>query len=114
MTSYASRYPYETWVVPRRHAGDFRDCTTEEIEDLAVMFRKVLAALESVLGSFPFNLMLRSSPIGGEFSGRPGFHWRFEILPRAVAPSGLELGWDVFVVSTSPEEAAERLRAAVR
>ena len=112
VTSYAARYAYETWIVPRAHNHDFRLCDPGQMRSLAGILRQTLRALESVVGSFPFNLVLQTVPVDQSLAAAEGFHWRLEILPRPTVPSGLELGCNVFIVSVSPEEAACRLRSA--
>ena len=113
VTSFTPRFPYETWVVPISHAHDFRECDTDQIRSLAAMLKRVMAALEATLGTFPFNLVLHTAPIGDSRATRLAFHWRLEILPRLTIPSGFELGHGVFIVSVPPEDAADRLRSSV-
>jgi UDPglucose--hexose-1-phosphate uridylyltransferase len=42
------------------------------------------------------------------------FHWRLEIVPRLTTASGFELGSGVYIVAVAPEDAARRLRAALK
>ena len=114
VTSWAARYPYESWIVPSTHHHDFRECDPRAIRGLAEILSEVLQTLESVVGEFPYNLILQTAPVDDQGPRPQGFHWRLEILPRSSVPSGLELGCDVFIVSVSPEDAAARLRAAVK
>jgi UDPglucose--hexose-1-phosphate uridylyltransferase len=111
LTSFAPRFPYETWIVPNTHAHDYRDITGRHLRSLASILRHVLAALRSALDRFPYNLILITAPaVEGPIDR--AFHWRLEILPRLTVPSGFEMGSDVFIVEVAPEEAAEKLRAA--
>jgi UDPglucose--hexose-1-phosphate uridylyltransferase len=110
ITSYAPRFPCETWILPKRHTHDFSSLEARQIRNLARILKQVFGGLESILGPFPFNLVLQSAPVGADHGVARAFHWRFEILPRLSAASGFELGSDVFIVSTSPEAAAAKLR----
>jgi UDPglucose--hexose-1-phosphate uridylyltransferase len=110
ITSYAPRFPCETWILPKRHASDFGALEAPQLRNLARILKQVFGGLESILGSFPFNLVLQSAPVGADHGVARSFHWRFEVLPRLSAASGFELGSDVFIVSTSPEAAAAKLR----
>jgi UDPglucose--hexose-1-phosphate uridylyltransferase len=110
-TAFAARYAYETWIVPRDHGHDFRDC--EDLVGLAGILQQVLHGLESVLGRFPFNLVLQTAPIEKQHGLEEAFHWRLEVVPRMTVPSGLELGCGVFIVAVPPEQAAARLRDAI-
>jgi UDPglucose--hexose-1-phosphate uridylyltransferase len=110
LTSFAPRFPYETWILPRHHSHDFRESSERQIARCAERIRALLVAMESRLGAFPYNLVLLTCPMQTAHDDRQSFHWRFELLPRTTIPSGLELGCDVFIVSVSPEEAADALR----
>ncbi len=112
VASFAPRYPYEVWVLPRYHFHDFARVADGELVELASLLRRTLIGLESVLGSFPYNLILQTAPtVGG--SHEQSFHWRFEIVPRTTIVSGFELGTDIHIVAQSPERAALRLRQAM-
>jgi UDPglucose--hexose-1-phosphate uridylyltransferase len=111
MTSFACRFPYETWILPRIHAHSFARASAGAIGNLAIILKQVLGAMESALGVFPFNLILQTAPVRQDVSTADAFHWRLEIVPRLTIPSGLELGSDMFIVSLSPEDAAAKLRS---
>jgi UDPglucose--hexose-1-phosphate uridylyltransferase len=113
VASGAARFPYETWIVPKLHSHDFRECRRDHLRSLAEMLGRVLGALESTVGSFPFNLVLHTAPMCVSRPIPEAVHWRLEILPRLTTPSGLELGFGVYIVSVPPEEAARRLRLAL-
>ena len=114
LASLTARFPYETWIVPNAHAHDFRDCSDVQIRNLSKMLLRVLAALEATVGPYPFNLALQMAPIRASDLVSDAIHWRLELLPRLTIPSGLELGFGVFIVSVRPEDAARQLRAALR
>jgi UDPglucose--hexose-1-phosphate uridylyltransferase len=102
---FASRLPYETWIVPRRHQVRFEDCA--ELESFAGIIVKVMGNFEARIGNPPFNYWIHTYPLHGET--RP-YHWHLEILPRLTVPGGLELGADVWVNVVTPEDAAASLR----
>ncbi len=104
---YASRVPFETWLVPRAHQPRFED--NESLEEAAELLADVLMRLRNELGDPPFNYWLHTYPLRGEF--RP-YHWQLEIRPRITVPGGLELGAGVAVNTVPPEEAAAALRGA--
>jgi UDPglucose--hexose-1-phosphate uridylyltransferase len=112
ITSFAARFPYESWIVPRAHRHDFGTAADDDIPSLAHILKEVLCALETIIGRFAFNLVLQTAPVDQE-SSAAAFHWRLEILPRISVPSGLELGSDVCIVSVAPEDAARDMRGAI-
>jgi UDPglucose--hexose-1-phosphate uridylyltransferase len=111
IASFASRFPYETWILPKAHAHGFGEASIATIHTLAIILKRILIAMESALGVFPFNLVLQTSPARLDALTARAFHWRLEIIPRLTIPSGFELGSDMFIVSVSPEDAAVKLRS---
>ncbi len=102
---FASRLPFETWIVPRSHAVRFEKC--EELPELAELMTALLGRYRENLGDPPFNYWVHTYPLHGE--SRP-YHWHIEILPRMTLAGGLELGAGVWVNTVAPEEAAATLR----
>ncbi len=108
---YASRSPFELWVVPRHHDADFGRATDEQVTGAAATLRKVLRLL-SVLDWPPYNLVLHTAPLHERVDET--YHWHWEIHPRLREIAGLELGTGLPVNPVSPEEAVDELLAAAR
>jgi UDPglucose--hexose-1-phosphate uridylyltransferase len=113
LASFAPRFPYETWLLPRSHQHDFRNVAGVELRELAAMLKQILAALEAVAGECSYNLVLQTAPVIDVPLAAKSFHWRLEIIPRLTTPSGFELGCDMFIVALAPEQAAVTLRRAL-
>jgi len=108
ITPFASIFPYECWIVPKRHTGSFLDSRLEEISDLALIFKELFSAYKIVLGNFSFNIVFHSRPVGYR-----DFHWHIEVYPRVAVHAGFELGSGAFINIVAPEEAAFQLRQAL-
>jgi UDPglucose--hexose-1-phosphate uridylyltransferase len=107
---YASRSPFEIWVVPRLHAADFGSASNDDLTSCAEMLRKALRLL-GLLDAPPYNLVLHSAPLRERVEGT--YHWHWEIHPRLREIAGLELGTGLPVNPIAPEAAvAELLEAA--
>lgn len=106
---YASRSPFEVWVVPRRHDADFARASDADIAGAAEALRQVLGRLASSLDGPPYNLVLHSAPLQEQVDAT--YHWHWEIHPRLREIAGLELGTGLPVNPVSPEDAVEELRA---
>jgi UDPglucose--hexose-1-phosphate uridylyltransferase len=107
---YAPRFPFETWIMPRRHAAAFEQATDAELVALATLLRDVLGRLDRVVGDPPFNMILHTAPFGGEVS--PSYHWHVEIVPTLTTAAGFEVGTGFHINPMPPEEAARLLRDA--
>ena len=104
---YASRSPFEVWIVPRRHEADFGRTATPDIAATAEALRQVLARLATSLDGPPYNLVLHTAPLREQVDAT--YHWHWEIHPRLREIAGLELGTGLPVNPVSPEDAVEEL-----
>jgi UDPglucose--hexose-1-phosphate uridylyltransferase len=104
---YASRSPFEVWIVPRRHDADFARATTADIASTSEALRQVLGRLAASLDGPPYNLVLHTAPLREQVDGT--YHWHWEIHPRLREIAGLELGTGLPVNPVSPEDAVEEL-----
>ncbi|MEX1047267.1 MAG: galactose-1-phosphate uridylyltransferase [Actinomycetota bacterium] len=109
---FASGSPFETWILPSEHQGSFSELRDEDIQELAILLKRTLAAVREVCGDPDYNLVLSSAPSDGQSSRV--FIWHFTLLPRLSAAAGFELGSGISVNTVPPEEAAEKLMATMR
>jgi len=108
---YASRSPFELWVVPRHHAADFGTATDAQLVSAAETLQSVLRLL-GTLGGPAYNLILHTAPLRERVDET--YHWHWEIHPRLREIAGLELGTGLPVNPVSPEEAAAELLDTAR
>lgn len=106
---FASRYPFETWIVPKRHRCDFHRLQAEEAEDLALAMQSLFLRFYRLLADPPYSLTFHTSPVQEPFH-RSEFHWHIEIRLRIGLREGFEWGTGFFVNQTPPEDAAAFLR----
>ena len=104
---YASRSPFEVWIVPRRHEADFSRIGGTDIAATAEALRQVLSRLATSLDGPPYNLVLHTAPLREQVDAT--YHWHWEIHPRLREIAGLELGTGLPVNPVSPEDAVEEL-----
>ncbi len=106
---FASRVPFETWLLPRDHAPRFEEASDATLEAIAVVVKDVMARVDWALEQPAYNLVLHTAPFSGDADA--GFHWHLEIIPRVTRSSGLEWGSGIPRNPVSPEEAARVLRS---
>jgi UDPglucose--hexose-1-phosphate uridylyltransferase len=116
---YASRFPFELAVFPRRHQPDFTACSPNELHDLAEVVRFALQRLNSVLEKPGYNLLLHTAPlkrtVNERFaSAKHDYCWHVEIVPRFQSFAGFEIGLGAYINTVYPEDAARFLRGEVR
>ncbi|MFQ5645651.1 MAG: galactose-1-phosphate uridylyltransferase [bacterium] len=108
LAPYASRFPFEVWVLPEAHQSHFEEIG--DTENLALTLKTVFQKLTRALGSFPYNLMVHTAPL--KIKGVDSYHWHIEIIPRLTQAAGFEWGTGFHINPTPPEDAAAFLREA--
>jgi UDPglucose--hexose-1-phosphate uridylyltransferase len=111
ISPYAPRFPFETWLLPKRHVAAYEDAARHEYESLARMLKETMQRMNRTLLSPPFNMIVHSAPFGHDDLG-PVYHWHVEIIPKLTKVAGFEWGSGFYMNPTAPEEAAQVLRDA--
>ncbi len=117
-TPYASRFPGEVLIIPKRHSFSFKFIDSAELSDLAYVLKKVFSAIRAGFNDPPYNLVLTDSP---NLLPRPDYwktieldyHWHIEIIPRIFRTTGFELGTGFYINRFSPEKSAKVIRANI-
>lgn len=105
---FASRRPFETWIMPRLHQNNFGQASEEDLQNLARVLRTTVLKLYKGLDNPDFNLVIDSAPLGEE---RTDFYqWHLRIIPRIVQPAGFEIGSGIYINPALPEETAKFMR----
>ena len=106
---FASRYPFETWIIPKGHSSDFHHINKEEMEDLSSVIQSLFLRFHKLLSDPPYSLIFHTSPVQNHFH-RSEYHWHIETRLRIGLREGFEWGTGFFVNPTPPENAAAYLR----
>jgi UDPglucose--hexose-1-phosphate uridylyltransferase len=107
---YAARFPFETWILPKKHESHFEDTDPQSIGSLASVLRATLRKIEKVLEWPPYNFLVHTAPL--QEAANPWFHWHIEIIPKLTRVAGFEWGSGFYINPTPPEESAKFLRDA--
>lgn len=103
---YASQYPYETWILPKKHQRNFVDMDTEEVKNLSILLKQLIRKYEIEFDYPSYNIVIHTLPINKS----EDFHWHMEILPRLVTGGGFELATGAYINPTPPEQATSILK----
>ncbi len=106
---FAPRFPFETWILPRRHDSSFQVVADdEEFLDLAAILKDTFQRLNRALDKPPFNFVIHTAPVAeGDLEY---YHWHLEIMPKLTRVAGFEIGSGFYINPTPPEDAAQYLR----
>jgi UDPglucose--hexose-1-phosphate uridylyltransferase len=119
---YATRVPYETWILPRTHDAAFERFALSRpasMRELGGLIKRTLRRIRTITESF--HLVLHTAPNRFQVSSSLGYwktldddyHWHIEILPILAAKAKSYTFKEVYYSPVSPETAAKRLREAV-
>lgn len=114
---FAPRTPFEYWILPKRHNCAFQDISGEEIDDMSLILMTTIKKMRGVLKEPSYSYVLHTAPnrmprknhwhtLGDDF------HWHIEVMPQIITKSAFEWSSEFYILTTSPEDAAQYLRGA--
>lgn len=101
-TPYASRFPMEALILPKKRAHNLNDFSDEQLYALADQLKFILRKLQTI--NAPYNLLFYYAP-------NNEFRFHIEICPRLTTWAGFELATETIINPISPEEAAKFYRS---
>ena len=110
LSPYAPRFPFETWILPKRHESHFEDAEGSTLENLAWILRTTIRKIDKVLERPAYNYVIHSAPC--QDGPLPHYHWHVEIIPKLTKVAGFEWATGFYINPTPPEESAKFLREA--
>lgn len=119
ISPFASRFPFETWIIPKAHSCDFYKMDRRVVPDFVDMTKLVFEKTKKVIGDFPYNFVLHTAPFRRDLDKKRywetiehDYHWHFEILPILTRVAGFEWGSGFYINPLPPEEACRSVRGA--
>ena len=107
---YASRFSFETWILPKKHQSHFENMPASQVRDLALAVKDVLGKLQASLLGLSYNLIIHTMPVRKPEAAH--YHWHIEIMPKLSLVAGFEWGTGFYINTVSPEHAARVLNGA--
>lgn len=105
---FASRFPFETWIIPKKHFSHFEETPDDLFFNLASVMKDVLSRINQAVNHPPYNFLVHSTPL--HLGKLDHYHWHIEIIPKLTHVAGFEWGTGFYINPTAPEEAASYLR----
>ena len=115
ISPFAARFPFETWIMPKKHCCDFTCQDGESLKNLGKVMKAVLSKLKKGLNDPPYNYVIHTAPFRRRKSGYwktidQDYHWHIEIMPRLTRVAGFEWGTGFYICPITPEDCAKFLR----
>lgn len=108
ITPFAPRFPFEMWILPKRHEAHFEESQRTQFELLARILSESLRRMDRALAHPAYNFMLHTSPLRERTADL--YHWHIEIIPKLTQVAGFEWGTGFYINPVMPEESANFLR----
>lgn len=105
---FTSRFPFEIWILPKRHNSYFCHMPKDEIPSLAWILKETIKKFKGLFENPAYNFIVHTAPLDG--SEQDSYHWHIEFMPKLTRVAGFEWGTGFYIVSTPPELAAKLLR----
>jgi len=105
---FASRFPFETWILPKVHSSHYENIQKNGIDELSGVLKQTIAKIEAALDQPAYNYIIHTAPFDTQELAH--YHWHIEIMPSITRPAGFEWGTGFYINPVPPEEAAAFLR----
>ena len=101
---YASEFPFEVLIMPKRHITRLEKFSKDELLSLCTALKKILLRMRKMLDVPAYNFYLHISP------KKENLHLHLVLFPRLTKFAGFEFGSGVIINIVSPESATENYR----
>lgn len=113
---FASRFPFEITIIPKKHDCNFFTGIRQKEAALARILKDILSRFKYGLEDPAYTMTVHSAPFRRDWSRLPNwqtieddFRWHIEIVPRLTRPAGFEKGSGFYICPIPPEYTAEFL-----
>lgn len=115
ISPFAARFPFEVWIIPKKHSCDFVNLEPDSRKYFAQMLKAVLSKIKKGLNDPAYNYVLHTAPFRRKKMGYwksidYDYHWHMEIIPRLTRVAGFEWGTGFYICPVPPEDCARFLR----
>jgi UDPglucose--hexose-1-phosphate uridylyltransferase len=115
---FASRAPFEAWILPRSHEDRFEALSDDNmLYNLALILLDLIRRIEKVAPAE--TLIIHTAPNVSQWGAgdknppvREFFHWHIEVFPKDLRSVKYKMEDEFYVLPGSPEESAAALRSA--
>lgn len=111
--AYASRKPFETWILPKQHLSRFEQAGPQTLAELSFVLKWVLERLYVKLSDPPLNCYIHSLPsvmVKQTMHRDESYHWHLTVFPRLTIWGGFEYAVGIPINPVLPEDSAVFLR----
>lgn len=105
---FAPKFIYQVLIAPKKHKIFFEDISEEEKIHLAEAIKFITKKYNKNLNNPSYNLYLNNAPCDNK--DYTHFHWHITFMPRITALAGFEVGANMEIITSYPEDQAKFLK----
>ena len=110
LAPWASVYPFEFWLIPKKHQYSLLQLEEKQKNTLAQALKICLGGLAETLNDPAYCYGFHVAPTRGEHEY---FHWHLGVYPKLTIQAGFEKSTGMYINVTPPEIAAQSLRQTI-
>jgi len=103
LSPYAAVWPYESWILPKKHISQISDMTDSQQKNMAKIIKGLLKKYNEIFKGLMYTVVYHSFPVSDLW------HFHIEIYPRLKIYGGFEY-FGLFINEIFPEYAAKKLK----
>jgi UDPglucose--hexose-1-phosphate uridylyltransferase len=108
---FASRGPFETWIIPKKHNSNFENISDEEIKLFAECLKVLVDFFHYELNDASFNYYIHTGPLNTDTNYH--YHWHFELMPKLSMKAGFEIATSIDINIAIPEYTADFMKDSI-
>jgi len=109
---FVSRFPFEIWIMPKKHNAYLRSISDEEVGYLAEILKETIAKVKNIFPNLAYNYIIHVAPINGD-TDVEYYHWHIEFMPKLTQVAGFEWGTGFYIDPITPEQSAKYLKGGL-
>ncbi|MCL4416387.1 MAG: HIT domain-containing protein [Actinobacteria bacterium] len=111
MQPFASRNPFETWIIPKSHHPNFENIKEDIIPAFAQCLKIIVDFFYNDLGNPSFNYYIHTGPLHTKTDHH--YHWHFELVPKLSIKAGFEIATGIDICVATPEDTAKFMKEKI-
>lgn len=104
------RFPYEVWVIPKKHHQHYGELSLDEIKELGKLLKYLLQVYHQIHPDYDFNICMMS----GMLSGEKPYHFYVQLVMRMGHIAGFEIATGCHILSMLPEAYANQMKKGLK
>lgn len=104
------QFPYEVWIVPKKHHQHYGQLSVEEIKELGKLIKYLLQVYHQIESQYAFNICFMSGDLNKEYP----YHFHIKLMLRIGKIAGFEIATGCHIMSVAPNIYAEQIKKILK